>query len=198
MLNHPKVLALGLACAMLSLMGCSSVENPYIPKTVGQLDDSLARDGVTVTIRPEQSRSAVGQPIVFDVRITNSGDTPVWIPKKPQVVFTWTYPDGKRDNFLQDVEHERFFKADEAVLLQPGQTVARKSTIATYYFGKSGITEFRAVIHSPRNTNADLQPFWNGRVRSNSFGVLIDEPEALTLKRPFYYALQAVGSLFSS
>jgi hypothetical protein len=107
------------------------------------------------------------------VIIRNTALEPIWVPADIDVLFTWIYPNGGRDNFMREFQTERFYSKDEAVLLKPGHALVRKETIKTYYFHREGITEFRAVVHSGGNTNPELKPFWQGEIESNGYGVLV-------------------------
>ena len=45
------------------------------------------------------------------------------------------------------------------------------SLVETSYFDRPGITEFRAEINVAKNTNPEVEPFWSGRLLSNSYGL---------------------------
>lgn len=115
----------------------------------------------------------MGEPLYFTVIIQNVGDKPLWLPRNPDLLLTWVYPNGRRDNFIRERPPAQFFSAHNAVLLQPGQQMTRTIAVKTYYFPLPGITEFRAILRGTGNTNPDLQPFWSGRVESNAYGIRV-------------------------
>ncbi|MBU0676825.1 MAG: hypothetical protein KJ626_01805 [Verrucomicrobia bacterium] len=167
---------LAVIWAVLVAMGCSSVPNPYIPETVGVVTPGKLESGLQVRITPIEDHTPLGTPVLFRVHIRNVGENALWVPKDPTLVFLWTYPNGRRDNFVLEDPAPRHFREQEAVLLQPGHQVTLSQAIETYYFPRPGITEFSVVINVPRNTNPELDPFWHGELTSNSYGIRMMKP----------------------
>lgn len=168
----------GWSCAVgvlagLLLAGCAEMAGPYVPARVGAIRDTVSSGAVAVVIDTDAHEALIGQPIVFRVTIRNTSEQALWVPRNPDLLFTWIYPDGRRDNFLREFEAERFYGEDEAVLLKPGFQMTKYVQIKTYYFDRAGITEFRALLHAGRNTNPALTPFWYGEAMSNGYGVLV-------------------------
>jgi hypothetical protein len=159
--------------AGILLAGCAEMPGPYVPARVGAIRDTITSGNLEVLIDTDDREALIGQPILFRVTIRNSGQQALWVPKDPDLLFTWIYPDGRRDNFLREFETERFYDQDDAVLLKPGFQINKYVQIKTYYFERAGITEFRALLHAGRNTNPALTPFWHGEVMSNGYGVLV-------------------------
>ena len=158
----------------LLLAGCGTMPGEYIPTKVGPIGDPDADAALKVVISTKNTLAFIGDPIIFQITIKNIGEEPIWLPREPDVLFTWTYPNGRRDNFIREFQEERFYSADNAVQLLPGQQLTRFVPIKTYFFEKAGITEFRALVHASRNTNPGLEPFWQGKALSNAFGVLVE------------------------
>jgi len=165
-----------LALPAVLLVGCASMPEPYIPTQVGSMQDSLAKNGLEIEITPNCTSSPLGEPIAFDIRIRNASDKAFWIAKQPDLLFSWVYPDGRRDNFLRELADQRHYLRTEARLLDPAEEITLRTEIATYYFHRPGITEFRAVLHCAPNTNPNLQPFWCGKAVSNTYGVKFVRP----------------------
>ena len=165
------LIALATAGTALILAGCGTAGFTYVPAVVGPLDDQEATTTVDVRIETDSSVAVIGQPIVFRVLIRNISTRSFWLPRDPDLLFTWIYPNGRRDNFLREFREERYYSERDAVRLKPGEELVKYFTIRTWYFDRPGITEFRAVMHASRNTNPELLPFWNGEVQSNSFGI---------------------------
>ena len=114
-----------------------------------------------------------GEAITFSVTLKNNSPDALWIPDNPNVLLVWTYPNGRRDNFLQDAPESAFYDQSSAIQLAPGQELTRQMSIKTHYFDFDGVTEFRAVLEVADNTNPELHPFWTGRVVSNGYGVMV-------------------------
>lgn len=166
-----------LAVGAISLQGCATnLDQRYIPQTVGYVDPSLPVDGLTIEISPKDDRVILGRPITFEASIRNTGQRAFWVPRDPNLIFIWVYPNGQRDNFVQEQPLSRHFDRRNAILLKPGEEMHEEFTIRTHYFPKTGITEFRAIFQAAENTNPRLQPFWNGKVFSNAYGILVDKP----------------------
>jgi hypothetical protein len=161
-----------MATALL-LAGCASVPNSYIPRTVGPLDTARITDALEVRIEPGANIAYIGDLIRFQVSIRNVGERAFWIPREPDMLFTWIYPDGVRDNFVCEFPAEHFYSSDDAILLRPGEEIVTHADIKTYFFPTAGITEFQAFITAGRNTNPALNPFWKGRASSNAYGVVV-------------------------
>ena len=164
-----------LVCGLL-LGGCVAPPAKYVPQTIGSSDTGDVIDGLEVVIKAASDRVILGKPVHFDITITNSGHNSIWIPKDPHLIFVWVYPNGRRDNVVQELPPRRHYNNKSAILLGPGKTFSKNFTIRTHYFPKSGITEFRAIMQSPENTNPRLAPFWQGRALSNAYGVLVQKP----------------------
>jgi hypothetical protein len=177
------------AAALLLSAGCGTIQQPYIPSTVGVIATEQSQGPIEVQIVSSQDTVTLGDPIYFTVIIRNTGERPLWLPRNPHVMLTWVYPNGRRDNFLREFAPEGYFSKQDSVLLHPGQQMLRTIAVKTYYFPHAGITEFRAVVHSPLNTNSELQPFWSGQAESNAFGVKVLAPKK---KKGSY---QASGSI---
>lgn len=153
--------------------GCGTVPRRYIPGQVGEIPSNDQSSPIEVLIVPNQEIVARGEVLYFTVIIRNRAPHPIWIPRNPHVVLTWIYPNGDRDNFLREFPSLEFFSEQTAVLLQPGQQMNRTIAVKTYYFPVTGITEFRATLHCPENTNPALKPFFSGQVGSNAYGILV-------------------------
>ncbi len=158
----------------MSLAGCSTIPDDYVPSTIGSMEDGEQDNYLEVHIKAKRNTVAMGEPVVFLVVIKNTSDKPFWIAREPDLLFTWIYPTGRRDNFIREFSEDRYYSENDAILLRAGQQLTKQIEIRTYYFPKEGITEFRAVLHTGSNTNPKLQPFWTGEILSNSFGVLVE------------------------
>lgn len=163
--------------AGLVLAGCSTVSDLYIPQTVGPADGSEPYNGLEVTISPSRDRITIGEPIHFNVYLKNVSSQAFWVPREPDIIFMWIYPNGKRDSFVVECRDNVFYGSDQAVLLKPGQSLRTETVIRTYYFARHGITEFQAICNAGRNTNPALQPSWHGKVLSNTYGVRVDKSD---------------------
>lgn len=160
-----------LALIGMGLMtGCGTVQQAYRPDHLGDLSDDEIDQGIRVTLVPDKYRARIGEPVTFKVVIRNVGDQPVWIPGDPDVLLTWVYPDGRRDNLLRGLSSSTPPK--NAVLLRPGQEQVEHSVVTTYYFNRAGIHEFRAILTADASPKA--QPGWTGRAISNGFGVFFE------------------------
>jgi len=177
-MNVLRRLVIGLAIAGMALIltGCGTTGSSYIPATVGSLEDHEATGTLEVQIETDSAVANIGQPIVFRVVIRNVSTRAFWVPRDPDLLFTWIYPNGRHDNFLREFRPERYYSERDAVRLKPGEELVKHFTIRTWYFERPGITEFRAVLHASRNTNPALLPFWNGEIQSNSFGIEVKKP----------------------
>ena len=156
------------------LMGCSTVPATYKPSTLGPSREAITDRGLRITIEPKVQVALRGQPLVFDVTITNVGHEPFLLPAEPEVLFVWTYSNGERDNYLLDQPASRYFRPHEVVRMKPGAELVRQFSVKTYYFDKLGITEFRAILEGVPNTNPALETVWAGRAISNAYGVRVD------------------------
>lgn len=155
--------------------GCGTVPRRYIPQQVGEIPAKNQSSPIEVLIVPSQEIILLGDVLYFTVIIRNRAPHPIWMPRNPHVALTWVYPNGDRDNFLREFPSFEFFSEQTAVLLQPGQQMNRTIAVKTYYFPLPGITEFRAILHCPENTNPALKPFFSGRVGSNAYGILVQK-----------------------
>lgn len=172
---------LGLILAGALAGGCTSLPVAYIPQTVGPLEESQITNFLEVRIEPDKEEAVIGDLIRFRVILRNTGTVAFYVPRKPDLLFTWTYADGVRDNYVCELPFERFYFAEEAVLLKPGEQITTHMDIKTYYFDTPGITEFRAYVCPGRNTNPELTPFWQGKASSNGYGVVVKEAK----KKPY-------------
>jgi hypothetical protein len=169
---------------ILVLAGCATDGIVYVPSQLGPIEKQAVGGDIELEIRPDESFVIIGRPLEFIAEIRNISNRDIWLPKTPRVVFLWTYPNGRRDNFVFDpIAPKRFTKRD-AILLKPGQSMVSSQMINTYYFPEPGITEFRAYLHVPENTNPDLQPFWSGRAPSNGYGLMV-HPKSFQQRQEF-------------
>ena len=158
----------GLACLAA---GCGTVEQPYIPSQMGTLNDGEVIRNLEVTITPDKYQAKIGDPLTFSVTIKNQGTQPVLIHKNPDIIMTWVYPDGKRDNIIRGDDTTP--SGNATILLQPGEQRVTRSIIATYYFDRSGITEFRALVGIKGASDKNAK--WEEQIASNGYGVMLSE-----------------------
>ena len=152
------------------ISGCTSVD-VYVPKTVGSIPHQKADGEVTLRIDTSDNFVVTGEKVTFSVTLKNNSAKALWLPEDPQLTFAWTYPNGSRDNFLQDPPQPSYYDQDTAVQLEPGQEMTRRTAINTDHFTLDGVTEFRAVLEVAANKNPNLRPFWSGRAVSNGYGI---------------------------
>jgi hypothetical protein len=176
-----------LLAISLLLTGCYTVPNRYIPNAVGSLNNEDKSNSLRASIELANPESFIGEPIVFQVVVKNIGKMSLWIPSDPEFFFTWIYPDGHRDSFVYEPQRDQFYSREDAVCLRPGQQLMKPVAIRTHYFQQNGVTEFRAYLRAGRNTNPELNPFLDGELASNSYGVMVlgarkrgDTPNTLT------------------
>ena len=162
-----------ISIAVVLHTGCASVPQAYRPQNVGPGRPAPSEKGLRVSISPDSEVAVKGEPIQFSVEIENVSAGSLVVPRHPHVVFTWTYANGQRDNFLAEVPDEQFLAPSDVVRLEAGGTLRIKVPVKTYYFRRLGVTEFRAVVNAPRNTNPALGDVWQGRALSNRYGVLV-------------------------
>ena len=167
-----KAKLIGLTVIALA-SGCSTVPDVYKPNAVGYVNGSVTEKGLQVTIRPARDQVAVGDVINFDVIYENVGDKPFMFPKNPNLLFTWTYSNGRRDNYLGEDASPKHYDATELVSLKPGTCMTSEFPVKTYYFKTQGVTEFRAILRCPLCTNPELSSVWHGRAVSNTYGVML-------------------------
>lgn len=160
----------GLMAASL-LAGCGTVHEAYKPTQLGNLADNRNDSTIEVTLRPDKYRARIGDPVTFTVVIRNIGTEPILFPSDPDLLLTWVYPDGKRDNLIRDQRQG----APEMTVLKPGEEHVAHSVVTTYYFDHGGIHEFRAVVYGEQVAMNTGRPAWQGRAVSNGFGVLFEE-----------------------
>ena len=151
--------AWGAAALIIVLAGCGTVQQTYIPRHVGSLEDGQELNGLTMTLTTPQDSIHIGQPLVLCVSFQNRGSTPLRISRQPAVLLTWIYPDGKQDNFLGS---SPFDQKEESLSLQPGECRSVRSIIRTDYFHITGITEFRALMTSPLDHLTPVELASNG------------------------------------
>jgi hypothetical protein len=164
-----------LAGFAAGLMGCTTVPETYKPTTLGPCKSALADRGLEMRIEARSRDAEKGQPIVFDITYTNVGVDPFLLPDNPEVLFVWTYANGKRDNYMVDRPISKFYSEDDVLTLAPGETLKRKFAVKTYYFKRMGITEFRAILQGVPNSNPNLDGVWLGHAISNAYGVMVDD-----------------------
>ena len=169
----PKTSIFILAAGVALTTGCASVPEAYKPTVVGMIHHGMHEGNLQITIEPDRDEAAVGDRLMFRVILTNTGGAPFLIPRRPNVLFTWVYPDGRRDNFVIDDPAPRFYQASELHEVSPGESFVMRVPIETYYFNRYGVTEFRAVARIPRSTNPAHDALWHGEAMSNAYGVLI-------------------------
>jgi hypothetical protein len=158
--------------AMALLSGCASMD-VYIPKTVGPTANHNIGEALAVRISTQEDFVARGEPVTFSVTVKNISADSLWLPEDPKLLIVWTYPNGCRDNLLQDPPQQGYYDQRTAIQLAPGEEMTLKTGVKTQYFNIDGVTEFRAVLEVAGNTNPDLQPFWTGRSVSNGYGVML-------------------------
>ncbi|MBU1909092.1 MAG: hypothetical protein KJ726_03505 [Verrucomicrobia bacterium] len=154
--------------------GCASMPAPYKPATEGRINNAERDVALEIRLDTETPVIAIGDPIFLIVTIRNVGPNRVWLPQQPTVLISWIYPDGIHDNFLKELREEERLAPHQLVCLEPNQQISQRVEVRTYYFDRLGVTEFRALLHTGRNTNPDTGPTWMGRLQSNSFGVRIE------------------------
>jgi hypothetical protein len=157
-----------LVAALLS--GCGTVRQAYKPEHLGNMADSRGMDGIEVVLSPDKYRARIGDPVTFRIAIRNVGTAPVLFPADPDLLVTWVYPDGKRDNLIRGEKTT----ASKWLTLNPGEEHIAHSVVTTYYFDRGGIHEFRAIVSGDVAMNTS-RPSWQGRAVSNGFGVLFEE-----------------------
>ena len=162
--NMMAIIGLGL------LTGCGTVQQAYKPAHLGDLSDDEIGQGLQVTLVPDKYRARIGEPVTFTMVIRNVGEQAVWIPGDPDLLLTWVYPDGRRDNLLRGMQVS---PPQNAILLKPGQEHVEHSVVTTYYFNREGIHEFRAILTA--SASGKNQPNWSGRAISNGFGVMFEQ-----------------------
>ena len=170
-----KVVAGILVLGAALLTGCATVDKAYIPSKMGNLEDSQASGGIRMSLVPDHYQAKIGDLLTFSIVLKNVSDAPIWIPKQPDFLLTWVYPDGKRDNIIRNPETNQTYTKANAILLQPGQEKTYRSVITTYYFNRAGITEFRALVSVDKPASKELSPFWNGYAESNGYGVYLKD-----------------------
>ncbi len=154
--------------------GCAAIPQPYIPELAGPIGYGDILHGLEIRIEAEQERARLGDPITMLVTLENKGEQAIWIPRKPHIILFWVYPNGQRDNYVIEFPAERYYTPKEIFPLHPGQKLVITEILDTYYFPKPGITEFTAIYHAPRNSNPDILSVWAGRIRSNSYGIILN------------------------
>lgn len=162
----------GAVIAAGFLVGCGTVQQAYKPQQLGNLADNRNDSNIEVSLRPDKSMARIGEPITFTIEIRNIGSEPILFPSDPDLLMTWVYPDGKRDNLIRDKRRG----GPEMRMLRPGETYIAHSVVTTYYFDHAGIHEFRAVVYGERDLalNSRARPAWDGRAVSNGFGLLFE------------------------
>lgn len=161
-----------IGAAGICLSGCGTVHEAYKPEHLGNLADNASGSGIEITLNPDKYRARIGDPLTFEIVIRNVGDQPVLFPADADLLLTWVYPDGKRDNLIRG---DRKLPASEGTLLAPGQEKVEHSVVTTYYFDRGGIHEFRAILTADASASTGPRGAWRGRAISNGFGVFFEE-----------------------
>lgn len=154
--------------------GCASMEQAYIPSQIGNLSDNSAIDGLEMTIAPDKSTARIGDVITFSIILKNVSGRSVIIPTDPEILLTWVYPDGKRDNIIRGYG-DNGTQHHGTVVLAPGSSRVYRSAVTTYYFDRKGITEFRARANVALDTASALAGVWQGDIASNGYGVMFQD-----------------------
>jgi hypothetical protein len=150
------------------LAACSSVMPVvYVPQQSGTLNDSSVSGNISVTLKPDQADIRRGEPLGFSVTMQNVSLQTILLPRQPDVVLTWIYPDGKRDNLIRDTDSLQ--ANPEFVKLAPGAQIVSRLSIKTSSFHRAGIFEFRAIVSA-----AGADKTWAGCAVSNGFGVMVE------------------------
>lgn len=161
------VFSIGL---VFGVAGCGSVKQSYKPSQLGNLGDHQPGGGIEVEIVPDKYRARIGDPLSFKVVIRNVSDQTILFPADPDLLLTWVYPDGRRDNLIRGEKKG----SPKAIALGPGESIVMNSVITTYYFDRTGIHEFRAVVRGEDVAMSPTSRVWAGRAVSNGFGVLFE------------------------
>ena len=171
--NHIKniIQLIILISASYIFIGCASLPNSYIPETAGPVNESEVYDGLQATLLSDYVAIAKGESINFDIELKNTTEQGIWIPEKPEIMMSWVYPNGRRDNVLIEFNETRFYSKDELVYLKPQEATVVTVPIKTYYFPRTGITEFQVWCNISKNTNPALPRVWHGQLASNAYGV---------------------------
>lgn len=156
---------------VLGVVGCGTVKQSYKPAHLGNLADHQAESGIEVTIVPDKYRARIGDPLSFKVVIRNISNQPILFPSDPDLLLTWVYPDGRRDNLIRGEKKG----SSKMITLAPGESIVLNSVITTYYFDRAGIHEFRAILRGEQMAMSTNNRAWAGRAVSNGFGVLFEE-----------------------
>jgi hypothetical protein len=148
------------------------MDSAYIPSRVGTLADNKTIDGLEMTIAPDKPTARIGDVLTFSIILKNVSAGSVMIPADPDILLTWVYPDGKRDNIIRGYTDGDSDKG-HAIVLAPGESRVFRSAVTTYYFDRTGITEFRARANVAKTASA-LSESWQGDIASNGFGVMFE------------------------
>lgn len=169
-----------VGCGCVLLAGCATVKEAYYPRQLGAVSPPGVAGGIQISIAPESTFAIRGEPIRFQVEFENMSDGEVRVPRQPHILLVWTYSNGQRDNFLAEAPEERFYRPQDVVSLGPGGKLQVQVPVKTHYFPRLGITEFRAIVKSPRNTNPAVGEVWQGQALSNRYGILVTESRERT------------------
>jgi hypothetical protein len=154
----------------LVLAGCASMPAAYVPTQLGPLTDADSTNDLVMVLKPDRNVAKIGDLITFDITLKNKGKQTIWVPAKPEIILAWIYPDGRCDNFLGDPSAQS--AAPAMAPLAPGAVRQFETTVATHYFERLGITEFRARISVPELAANAPGPCWCGDIDSNGYGVM--------------------------
>ena len=159
-----------LAVLSMAAAGCGTVKQAYHPQVIGPVAEAQSSGGITLILTAPANVVQLDKPAVFSVKVRNTSDHAIWVPKNPQQGFFWTYPNGRHDCYMIDREESHFFKKSECLLLKPDSEIVLSGLVETTY-DRPGITEFLAEIDVAKNTNPEMRPFWSGRLLSNAYGL---------------------------
>lgn len=164
---------MGVAVLASVASGCTSMKQAYIPTHVGNLSDNQSIDGLEMTISPDKPTARIGDVLTFSIILKNVSQQRVIIPIDPEILMTWVYPDGKRDNVIRGYSDNPQPKG--TLVLAPGESKVYRSAITTYYFDRKGITEFRARASLANLSNQAMAGSWQGDIASNGYGVMFQD-----------------------
>lgn len=170
------MLKVGCALGLLCAIGCASVPAPYKPSQAGAFGQSDPDPLLSVRLETETPRISIGDLIVIVVRVRNISNRLVWLPHEPTIQLVWIYPDGERDSSIRPISQCASLSASDLMALAPGEELVRRIPIRTWYFGRPGIVEFRAMLHAPQNLNPRAPASWHGQLWSNRYGIEVLPP----------------------
>ena len=150
---------------LLLLVGCSTVCDPYVPKTIGSIP--VKQGAIEFTISPTNDCFVIGDNITIDYEIKS--EEPIPFLDEVEIRYYMVYANGRKDNSLGSFTESKFIHPFQ---ISPLQNRKGQFTIKTYYFSKCGITEIRAEINCPKPIN-DIE-VWSGKLKSNRYGIEVE------------------------